>query len=84
MPDVIDEFRCSKLCRVIRAGQAKALTAGKTIGRPKVPGAVRDRIWASASVAAGSSIGPTANKSGVGTVIDIRRLKSISLGSSTP
>src|ERR1700693_239200 len=38
--DVIDEFRHTKLSRAIRAGQAKALAAGKTIGRPKVPAAV--------------------------------------------
>ena len=71
--DVIDEFRRTKLSRAIRAGQAKALAAGKTIGRPKVPAAVRDHIWA--CVAAGSGIRPTANKFGVapGTVINIVR-----------
>jgi DNA invertase Pin-like site-specific DNA recombinase len=81
--DIIDEFRRTKLSRAIRAGQAKALAAGKTIGRPKVNAAVRDRILA--YVAAGSGIRPTANKFGVapGTVINICRLKSISLGSQT-
>jgi DNA invertase Pin-like site-specific DNA recombinase len=82
--DVIDEFRRTKLSRAIRAGQAKALAAGKTIGRPKVPAAVRDHIWA--SVAAGSGIRPTANKFGVapGTVINVVRSMSISLESSAP
>lgn len=80
--DVIDAFRRTRLSRAIRVGQAKALAAGKTIGRPKVPAAVRDHIWA--CVAAGSGIRPTANKFGVapGTVINIRRLISVSLDSS--
>jgi DNA invertase Pin-like site-specific DNA recombinase len=82
--DVIDEFRRTKLSRANRAGQAKAVVAGKTIGRPKVSAVVRDSIWE--CVAAGSGIRPTANKFGVapGTVINIRRSKSISLGSPTP
>ena len=79
--DVIDEFRRTKLSRAIRAGQAKALAAGKTIGRPKVPAAVRDHIWA--CVAAGSGIRPTAHKFGVApaTVINVCRSISMSLDS---
>jgi len=56
--DVIDEFRRTKLSRANRAGQAKAVVAGKTIGRPKVSAVVRDSIWE--CVAAGSGIRPTA------------------------
>ena len=82
--DVIDEFRRTKLSRAIRAGQAKALAAGKTIGRPKVPVAVRNHIWA--CVVRGSGIRPTAHKFGVapGTVINVVRSMSISLESSAP
>ena len=82
--DVIDEFRRMKLSRAIRAGQAKALAAGKTIGRPKVPAAVRSHIWA--CVAAGSGIRPTASKFRVApsTVINVVRSMSISLESSVP
>jgi DNA invertase Pin-like site-specific DNA recombinase len=81
--DVIDEFRRTKLSRAIRAGQAKALAAGKTIGRPRVPPAIRDRIWA--CVAAGRGIRPTANKYGVapGTVINVCRSMSSNLDSPT-
>ena len=80
--DVIEEFRRTKLSRAIRVGQAKALAAGKTIGRPKVPASVRHLICT--SVAAGRGIRPTANKFRVapGTVINICRSMSMSLNSS--
>jgi DNA invertase Pin-like site-specific DNA recombinase len=82
--DVIDEFRRTKLSRAIRVGQAKALAAGKTIGRPRVPADVRDQIWA--SVVGGGGIRPTASKFGVapGTVINVCRSKAISLDASAP
>jgi DNA invertase Pin-like site-specific DNA recombinase len=82
--DVIAEFRRTKLSRAIRVGQAKALAAGKTIGRPKVPAAIRHHIWA--CVAAGSGIRPTANKFGVApaTVINVCRSISMSLDTSAP
>jgi DNA invertase Pin-like site-specific DNA recombinase len=82
--DVIDEYRRTKLSRAIRIGQAKALTAGKTIGRPKVPAAVRDHIWA--CVAAGIGIRPTAKRFGVapGTVVNIARSMSVSFDSPAP
>jgi DNA invertase Pin-like site-specific DNA recombinase len=79
--DVIDTFRSVKLSQAIRAGQVKALAAGKTIGRPRVPVSIRDRIRT--LVAAGGGIRPAANKFGVApaTVINVCRSMSVSLDS---
>jgi hypothetical protein len=71
--DIIRAFRRAKLSQAIKKGQAKALEAGKIIGRPEVPTVVRCRIQA--SLASGGGIRPTAKRYGVsaGTVINIRR-----------
>src|SRR5271166_4221671 len=42
--DLIDVYRRAKLSAAIRTGQAKALSAGKRIGRPLIPRGVLIRI----------------------------------------
>jgi DNA invertase Pin-like site-specific DNA recombinase len=70
---IIEAFQRAKLSQAIRNGQAKAVAAGKVIGRPVVPANVRRRI--EASLASGIGIRPTARKFGVSaaTVVSFRR-----------
>jgi DNA invertase Pin-like site-specific DNA recombinase len=71
--DIVEAFRRAKLSQAIRRGQAKALAAGKIIGRPEVPSSIRHRIQA--AIASGGGIWPTARRYGVSpaSVINIRR-----------
>ena len=71
--DIVREYRRAKLSQAIRNGQAKALAAGKRIGRPIVPGRVQDRIRA--ALANGGGIRSTARTYNVSpaSVINIRR-----------
>jgi DNA invertase Pin-like site-specific DNA recombinase len=71
--ELIQAYRRAKLSQAIRNGQAKALAAGKRIGRPIVPGGVRDHIRA--ALADGGGIRPTARLFNVSpaSVINIRR-----------
>jgi DNA invertase Pin-like site-specific DNA recombinase len=71
--DIIQAYRRAKLAHAIRTGQAKALAAGKRIGRPVVPGRVQDRIRA--ALAEGGGIRPTARKFNVSPayVVNVRR-----------
>jgi DNA invertase Pin-like site-specific DNA recombinase len=71
--DIIRAYRSAKLSRAIKIGQARALTAGKVIGRPVIPPGVLARIRV--SLAQGDGVRPTARRWGVspGTVINIRR-----------
>jgi DNA invertase Pin-like site-specific DNA recombinase len=71
--EIVEAFRRAKLSQAIREGQAKARAAGKTIGRPEVPDAIRYRIQM--AIAAGGGIRPTARTFGVApsTIINIRR-----------
>jgi DNA invertase Pin-like site-specific DNA recombinase len=71
--DIITAYRTAKLSQAIRNGQAKALAAGKRIGRPGVPGRVQDRIRA--ALAQGGGVRPTARQFNVSpaSVINIRR-----------
>jgi DNA invertase Pin-like site-specific DNA recombinase len=58
--EIVEKFRAAKLSQSIKAGQAKALTVGKRIGRPPIPPGVLSRIRA--SLAEGFGIRPTARK----------------------
>jgi len=71
--DLITAYRAAKLSQAIRRGQAKALAAGKRIGRPLVPAEVRRSIQA--SLFENGAIRPTARKFHVSpaSVINIRR-----------
>lgn len=73
MLDLIDAYRRAKLSQAIKSGQAKAIAAGKKIGRPEVPECVRQRIRA--ALAGGGGIRSTARRFNVsgGTVINIMR-----------
>jgi DNA invertase Pin-like site-specific DNA recombinase len=71
--DLISAYRAAKLSAAIKAGQARALAAGKRIGRPMIPASVLIRV--AACLAAGGGIRPTARRFNVSpaTVINIRR-----------
>jgi DNA invertase Pin-like site-specific DNA recombinase len=71
--DIIAALRRARLSQNIRAGQAKALAAGKRVGRPIVPGRVQERIRA--ALAEGGGVRPTARLFNVSpaSVINIRR-----------
>jgi DNA invertase Pin-like site-specific DNA recombinase len=71
--DLIRAYRAAKLSQAIRAGQTRALAAGKRIGRPMIPSRVLSRV--AACLADGGGIRPTARRFGVspGSVINIRR-----------
>jgi hypothetical protein len=58
--DLIDAYRADRLSRAIRAGQARALAAGKRIARPVIPSSVLDRV--AACLADGGGIRPTARR----------------------
>jgi DNA invertase Pin-like site-specific DNA recombinase len=71
--DLISVYRRAKLSQAIRRGQAKAVAAGKRVGRPIVPHRVQDRIRA--ALAQGGGVRTTARRFNVSpaTVINIRR-----------
>ena len=71
--DIIKEYRRAKLSQAIRNGQAKALAAGKRIGRPTVPRGTVSRIQA--ALTEGGGIRSTARmyKVSPASVINIRR-----------
>jgi len=71
--DLIRAYRAAKLSQAIRAGQARALAAGKRIGRPMIPPRVLSRV--AACLADGAGIRPTARRFNVSpaSVINIRR-----------
>ena len=71
--DVIQVYRRAKLAEAIRAGQVRAVAAGKRVGRPVVPIWVRDGIRS--ALARGDGIRPTAREFNVSpaSVINIRR-----------
>jgi DNA invertase Pin-like site-specific DNA recombinase len=78
--EIVEAYRRAKLSQAIRAGQARALAAGKMIGRPQIPASVRRRIVA-ALAHGDTSVGirSTARKFGVSpaTVINIRNAMSL-------
>jgi DNA invertase Pin-like site-specific DNA recombinase len=71
--DLIKAFRSAKLSAAIKAGQVRALAAGRRIGRPVIPAGVQGRVGA--CLAAGAGIRPTARRFNVSpaSVINIRR-----------
>ena len=73
MLEIVEEYRAAKVSAAIRAGQARALAAGKRIGRPAIPPGVLTRIQV--CLAAGVGIRPTARKFDVSpaSVVNIRR-----------
>jgi DNA invertase Pin-like site-specific DNA recombinase len=75
--DIVQEYRRAKLSHAIRAGQAKALAAGKRIGRPIVPHHVQERIWE--ALVEGGGVRPTARMFNVSpaSVINIRRAMAV-------
>lgn len=76
--ELIAAFRRAKLSQAIRAGQAKAVSAGKRIGRPIVPYRIQERIRI--ALAEGGGIRPTARRYNVSpaSVINIRRTMTVS------
>jgi DNA invertase Pin-like site-specific DNA recombinase len=77
--DLIRAYCAAKLSQAIRAGQARALAAGKHIGRPMIPSRVMRRVVA--CLADGAGIRPTARRFNVSpaSVINIRRTISAGL-----
>jgi DNA invertase Pin-like site-specific DNA recombinase len=75
--DIIDAFRRAKLSQAICRGQAKAVAAGKRIGRPTVPYRIQSRIRE--ALAQGGGIRPTARRFNVSpaSVINIRRAMTV-------
>jgi DNA invertase Pin-like site-specific DNA recombinase len=75
--DLIRAYRAAKLSQAIRAGQARALAAGKRIGRPVIPPGILSRV--AACLADGGGIRPTARRFNVSpaSVINIRRTISV-------
>jgi DNA invertase Pin-like site-specific DNA recombinase len=73
--DLIRACRRAKLSQAIRNGQAKAVAAGKRIGRPRVPRAIASRIQA--ALTEGGGIRSTARMYNVSpaSVINIRRAR---------
>jgi DNA invertase Pin-like site-specific DNA recombinase len=71
--DLITAYRAAKLSQAIQAGQARALAAGKRIGRPIIPPGILSRV--AACLADGGGIRPTARRFNVSpaSVINIRR-----------
>jgi DNA invertase Pin-like site-specific DNA recombinase len=71
--DLIMAYRRAKLSQAIRNGQARAMAAGKRIGRPKVPHGITNRIQT--ALAHGGGIRSTARLYNVSpaSVINIRR-----------
>jgi hypothetical protein len=55
--EFIAAHRRAKLSQAIRAGQAKALVAGKRINRPKVPRRIRNGIPSALTMVTGSDLG---------------------------
>jgi DNA invertase Pin-like site-specific DNA recombinase len=58
--DLIAAYRRAKLGQAIRRGQAKAIAAGRRIGRPTVPLAIQNRIRV--ALADGAGVRPTARR----------------------
>ena len=75
--EIVEAYRRAKLSQAIRAGQTRALAAGKRVGRPLVSVSLRRHILA--ALAAGSGIRPTARRFKVspGSVINIRRTMAL-------
>lgn len=71
--DLIAAYRAVKLSEAIRNGQAKAVAAGKKIGRPEVPQIIQNRIRA--ALADGGGVRPTARRFKVSPayVVNVRR-----------
>jgi hypothetical protein len=80
---IIEAYRRAKVSEAIKAGQRKALAAGKRVGRPMVPIAVRRRIQM--ALADGEGIRRTAKKYGVspGSVVNIRRTMPVDIEAET-
>ena len=78
--DVASAWQRAKLSKAIKIGQARAVEAGKTIGRPAIPHSVV--VGIRRSLAAGGGIRWTARRFMVspGTVINIRRTMPIRSG----
>jgi DNA invertase Pin-like site-specific DNA recombinase len=76
--ELVAAHRRAKLSQSIRNGQAKAMVAGRRIGRPKVPRRIRDGILT--ALANGNGIRPTARQFNVSpaSVINIRRAMTVS------
>jgi DNA invertase Pin-like site-specific DNA recombinase len=76
--DLIAAYRRAKLSAAIRNGQAKAVAAGKKIGRPVVPPRVKARIRS--ALTQGGGIRPTARRFNVSPalVINVRNLMDAS------
>jgi DNA invertase Pin-like site-specific DNA recombinase len=77
MLHLIEGYRSAKLSAAIRAGQARALAAGKHIGRPVIPSRVLSLVRA--CLASGDGVRPTARKFGVSpaSVVTIRRAMGV-------
>src|SRR5208283_2919121 len=81
MLEIIEAYRAAKVSAAIRAGQSRALAAGKRIGRPAIPPGVLTGIQV--CLAAGVGIRPTARKFDVSaaSVVNIRHAMTTDPGS---
>jgi hypothetical protein len=75
--DIVGDYRRAKLPQAIRNGQARAVAAGKRIGRPIVPRRVQDSVRV--ALTDGGRIRPTAPLFNVSpaSVINIRRTMAV-------
>jgi DNA invertase Pin-like site-specific DNA recombinase len=76
--DIIDAYKKAKLSEAIRTGMARAVAAGKRVGRPIVPVRIQTRIRE--ALAQGGGIRPTARRFNVSpaSVINVRRTMTAS------
>lgn len=81
--DIGQAYRRDKLSRSIRVGQARALAAGKVIGRPRIRPGIVTRIQT--YLAEGAGIRSTARRFKVspGTVVNISRSATVGLEAET-
>jgi DNA invertase Pin-like site-specific DNA recombinase len=77
--DVIDAFRRAKRSAAVKAGQARAVAAGKTVGRPAIPKRLAADIRA--AVIDGNGVRATARRYGVSpaSVVNLRQFATTDL-----
>jgi hypothetical protein len=80
--DLIGAYRRAKLSQAIRNGQAKAVAAGKRIGRPTVPHGIVSRIQAAFAPASRGTIRPAGQCGWTDLVSACRRTDATALGQS--
>jgi DNA invertase Pin-like site-specific DNA recombinase len=71
--EIVQKYRAAKLSQAIKNGQARALAAGKRIGRPEVPPRIRQQIMA--AIGANHGVRPVARQYSVSPafVVNLKR-----------